>query len=277
MMRVLSLGAGVQSTAVLLMSLDGELPKLDHAIFADTHEEPKPVYEHLEHLKVRCADAGLPLHIVSDPRSDGLVEDLAAVVDGERKPGIAQPPLHVRGEKGRMVTRRQCTTHLKIQPIKRKIRELAGLTRKRSPKEPVVAQVFGISLDEATRMRDSREAWIVNDYPLVDRRLTRADCLAWMERNGYPRPPRSACVMCPLRNTADWRELRDHDPEGWERAIEYDEQVRDAGKAFGGKGIDGEIFVHFSAKPLREVDLSTLEDHGQGTLFENECEGMCGI
>ena len=35
-LRILSLGAGVQSSAVLLMSCDGVLPKLDCAIFADT-------------------------------------------------------------------------------------------------------------------------------------------------------------------------------------------------------------------------------------------------
>jgi hypothetical protein len=38
---VLSLGAGVQSTALYLKFLRGEIPwKLDAAIFADTQEEP---------------------------------------------------------------------------------------------------------------------------------------------------------------------------------------------------------------------------------------------
>ena len=35
-LRVLSLGAGVQSTALLLMSCKGEIEKLDAAVFADT-------------------------------------------------------------------------------------------------------------------------------------------------------------------------------------------------------------------------------------------------
>lgn len=35
MLRVLSLGAGVQSSVLLLMSCRGELPKLDAAVFAD--------------------------------------------------------------------------------------------------------------------------------------------------------------------------------------------------------------------------------------------------
>src|SRR5437764_521642 len=43
-LRVLSLGAGVQSTTVLLMAMRGEIrDKLDCAIFADTGWEPKAV------------------------------------------------------------------------------------------------------------------------------------------------------------------------------------------------------------------------------------------
>ena len=34
--RVLSLGAGVQSTALLLMMIHGEIPKADAVIFSDT-------------------------------------------------------------------------------------------------------------------------------------------------------------------------------------------------------------------------------------------------
>ena len=65
MIRVLSLGAGVQSTAVLLMSCRGILPKLDHAIFADTQWEPSEVYEHLEWLTAEAAKYGIPVHIVT--------------------------------------------------------------------------------------------------------------------------------------------------------------------------------------------------------------------
>lgn len=277
LLRVLSLGAGVQSTTVLLMSLDGELPPIDAAIFADTREEPADVYRHLWWLAERCAAAEVPLYVVSDPKSRGLTQDLRDVLEGRRSPGIAQPPINFRGDDGRMQVRRQCTTHLKIQPIRRKVRELAGLTGRRSPDHPVVTQIIGISLDEAHRMRDSGEAWIKNEYPLVDRRLKRHDCLLWMQRAGYPRPARSACVMCPFRNTEDWRDLRENDPDGWARAVEYDELVRDSGHAFGGKGLTGQGFIHFSAKPLAEVDLSTEEDRGQGSLFGDECQGMCGV
>jgi hypothetical protein len=44
-LTVISLGAGVQSSTMALMAADGELPKPDCAIFADTGNEPKAVYD----------------------------------------------------------------------------------------------------------------------------------------------------------------------------------------------------------------------------------------
>ena len=48
--HILSLGAGVQSTALYLMDLDGDLDdiKFDYAIFADPGDEPEAVYKHLQ-------------------------------------------------------------------------------------------------------------------------------------------------------------------------------------------------------------------------------------
>jgi hypothetical protein len=57
-MRLLSLGAGVQSTTLLLMSVYGDLPKLDAAIFADTGWEPKRVYEHLAKVTAEAERGG---------------------------------------------------------------------------------------------------------------------------------------------------------------------------------------------------------------------------
>lgn len=50
-MRILNLGAGVQSTTIFLMAHEGVIPMIDHAIFADTQEEPEAVYQHLAWLR----------------------------------------------------------------------------------------------------------------------------------------------------------------------------------------------------------------------------------
>ena len=61
-LRVLSLGAGVQSSTILLMMMNEEIKPADVCIFADTGNEPKEVYEHLEKLKTIST---IPIHIVA--------------------------------------------------------------------------------------------------------------------------------------------------------------------------------------------------------------------
>lgn len=65
--RVLSLGAGRQSTTLALLSAEGVLPKLDAAIFADTGWEPRRVYDHLDRLEREVlTPADIPLYRVSN-------------------------------------------------------------------------------------------------------------------------------------------------------------------------------------------------------------------
>src|SRR4051794_37218529 len=79
-LRILSLGAGVQSTTVLLLALCGEFPhRLDCAIFADTGWEPKGVYEHLQWLEGKAKEGGIPVHRVS---AGNLKQDLLDAVAG---------------------------------------------------------------------------------------------------------------------------------------------------------------------------------------------------
>ena len=63
-LRILSLGAGVQSSTILLMACRGEFPKPDVAIFADTGWETNATYMHLEWLKVEAGKHGIPVIVV---------------------------------------------------------------------------------------------------------------------------------------------------------------------------------------------------------------------
>ncbi len=182
--RVLSLGAGVQSTALLLMSLRGELPRLDHCIFADTRAEPPAVYRHLEWLRSECERAGLPLHTVSvgNLRADAIAfrRQRYSVDPTTGRKGYASIPLFVLnrdGSQGRI--RRQCTAEYKIAPIERFIRrELLGIAPGRpAPKRIAVEQWLGISADELRRARPPsgkrRDGvaqpvwWKTHTFPLV--------------------------------------------------------------------------------------------------------------
>lgn len=275
MKRILSCGAGVQSSTVLLMSCLGELPKLDAAVFADTGWEPAAVYAHLRWLKETSERHGIPLHIVSCGRNI-RDDNIKASVWHARQPGErwGALPLFTLNEDGtRGQIKRQCTAEYKIAPVEKFLRrEVMGLRRgQRAPKTPTVEHWFGISADEIRRCRMSPHKWAINFYPLVEYcepPMRRTDCIAWYRDKEFPTPPRSACIGCPYHSSAEWRRIRDEDPESWSDAVGFDESIRWRG------GVDRPCFLHSSCVPLKDVDLSTPEERGQGMLFE--CSGMCG-
>lgn len=244
-MRILSLGAGVQSSTVALMIANGELPAVSAAVFADTQAEPRRVYDWLDWLEQQLP---FPVHRVSQG-------DLYADVLN-RKDGFNPIPAYRDGSIGR----RQCTWQYKLRPLQRKQRELAGLEKGERSDGIAVISVMGISWDEAQRMRRSDLAWMQYDYPLIDLRMTRGHCLEWMESHGYPKPPRSACVFCPYKSDAEWRDM---EPEEWQRAVEIDNAI----------GRHGE-YLHRSETRLSEADISAST---QRDMFGEHCEGMCGV
>jgi hypothetical protein len=134
-----------------------------------------------------------------------------------------------------------------------------------------VEQLIGISLDEYGRMRTSDVAYITNVYPLVERRITRADCVRWLENHGYSVPRKSSCIACPLRHAAEWREIRD-DPESWADAVDFDER----GRRVRDRTRRQEVFVHRLAVPLSEADLRSEQDKGQLEMFDSDgCGVLC--
>jgi hypothetical protein len=279
MKHILSLGAGVQSSTLALMAARGEVtgyPLCDAAIFADTQDEPQSVYSWLQWLEQEIARQPHPFPVYRV--TAGKLSDRALVIrvtkDG-RKFSSSDIPMFTRnvdGSQGK-ITHRACTFDYKIRPIMKKARELGDI--KRGQKTVGVVQWIGISLDEVHRMKPSRDAWAESRWPLVDMRMRRHDCLLWMERNGYPKPPRSSCVYCPYHSNAEWRRLKEDEPEAFARAVQFE---RDLQRVKGGTDNMLSVpFLHKSLKHLDEVDLSTLEDHGQMGLWGEECEGMCGV
>lgn len=257
-MRVLSLGAGVQSSTLLLMAVHGEIvPTIDAAIFADTGWEPARVYEWLAFLELEASKAGIPIYRVS---AGNLRDD---ALGGHSSAWMPLYILNADGSPGML--RRQCTKNYKIVPIRRQLRAMGF-----GHGNPV-EQAIGISLDEFQRMRDSDVRFISNVYPLIDLRKTRLDCIAWLTSHGYPTPPKSACIGCPYHHDAYWREQKSHYPQEFTDAADFDARMRRFRFDYG------DAFVHRSRVPLAEVDLSTPQDRGQLDMFGNECEGMCGV
>lgn len=267
--RVLSLGAGVQSSTIALMMEAGEIQPPEVAIFADVCAEPRRVYEWLDWLKARLS---FPVHIVR--QGDGLTAAIEKACRGEGH--ASSPPLFLGGGLGML--RRQCTHDFKLAPIYREMQRLRAGRR--------VVQIIGFSFDEARRaanLAKNRKSYVAGEeLPLIDRQMTRQDCLRWLLTHGYPTPPRSACVYCPYRCNLEWRKLRDTDPEGWAEACRMDEVMRTAlpGVRQRGSYEQQRCYVHRSCVPLRDVDLSTDLERGQMLLPGAgwaDCEGMCGV
>lgn len=270
-----SCGAGVQSTAILLLAADGRLPKPDVAIFADTGWEPAAVYEQVERLADLAESNGIEFIRVSN---GNLRHDS---ISPEHR--YASIPYFVRNPDGSDgMGRRQCTSEYKINPITRKIRELLGAKSpnyRRVPKGQVCEQWVGFSTDEvirANRRKDSRGVqYLTTRYPLLDLGMSRDDCTKYLAEKGWGDTVKSACIGCPFHGNRQWRELRDNHPDEWADAVEFDRAIRKGGAR--GLPLNGEAFLHRSRVPLDQapIDRRTLAEKAsdQMSIFDVIEEG----
>lgn len=203
-MRILNLGAGVQSTAVFLMAREGLIPPIDHAIFADTQEEPQAVYDHLAWLRT----IGEPVPVMHVATAGRLGDHL---VNGTNSTGgrFSSIPAftHTHHDQPRSscnegMVRRQCTKEYKTSVVERTIRRviLKLKARQRMPKDFHCVQILGISADEkgrATRIaaRFEEIKWSTPEFPLLAMGWTRADCLDYLKTRVPHTVTRSACVF----------------------------------------------------------------------------------
>ena len=269
--KVLSLGAGAQSTVLALMAERGYdgMKKPDLAIFADTKWEPPAVYEHLEWLKKQ-----LSYEVVTVSAGDIKQNILHGVNSDGGK--FLDVPVFLRNSDGTpSVAARQCTNHYKIIPIRREIRKRLGIPDgRRFPKDVQVEMWLGISADESNRAKPSRDEWIDRTFPLMDMGMTRADIYNWFNSR-YPgrRLPRSACVGCPYHDDMEWKWLKENEPDSFKDAVRVDWSLRNVPEARG--SLRGEAYLHKSRKPLGEVDFSVTQDYDD--FMASECEGLCGV
>lgn len=251
-LTALSLGAGVQSTTLALLAVEGVVPKPDVAIFADTGWEPAAVYAHLDRL-----EAALDFPVLRVQRGN-IRADLA-----DPDAWYGSVPYYIRNPDGTDgMGRRQCTSAYKLDPIRRKVRELLGATPpdfRRVPKGRVCEQWVGFSTDEigrANRQKDSAGlSYLATRYPLLDLGMSRKDCERWLTARGWT-TEKSACIGCPFHGNRAWRELRDTRPEEWADAVAFDAEIRRG--AARGEPLRGEAFLHRSRVPLDQAPIDRV-------------------
>ncbi len=258
-MIVQSMGMGVQSVTIAAMACLGDLPMPDLAIFADPQWESQATYRYAQTFTLWAKERGLKIITVTKG-------NLRADAVGSRNRS-ASLPLHtlLNGERGML--RRQCTNEYKIQPVIQATRRFLKVGKGERVKQGVTMWL-GISLDEVERMKESRLKWITHAWPLIEKKMRRGDCLAYLKAHGIPAPEKSACIGCPFHGDSYWRSLKKNSPEEFESACNFDDIMRTR-KA----SVKSPVFLHPSLKPLRDIDFTD----NQGDMFANECEGHCGL
>lgn len=197
MTRILSFGAGVQTTALLL-----KFPKrYDYVVFADTGDEKRETYSYLEnYIKPFCEVNKINFVTVKNAKYDSLMDYCL--------------------QKKIVPTRsfRWCTQRFKISPIRKFVRSLGA-----SKKNPFY-QDIGISVDEIHRMAGSKydTKYLISEYPLAWEKISREDCYEIIKNAGFPVPPKSGCYYCPFAKKQEFIDLKKLHPDLWQKSIDME-------------------------------------------------------
>lgn len=255
-LRTFSYGGGVQSTAALVLAAQ---KKIDFSIFlfsnvGDDSEHPATLAyvrdvampyaasQHLELIELRKTPKGQERTLYGVLTRDGSrTINIPMRMNGNGAPGT-----------------RSCTADFKIRRIAA-VQKAMGAT-----KESPAVVGLGISLDEFQRARtDSGIAWQVLEYPLIDLRLTRQDCINIIARAGLSVPPKSSCWFCPFHSLNEWRRLKEHEPELFAKSAALEKLINARRAALG-------------RDPMWLTRmLVPLEQAVQGTQHEMDFDDVC--
>ena len=278
-MKVISLGLGVQSTALYFMSSLGELPRCDYAVFADPGREKSETMAYLKFiLDWQKKNNGIPIKVIDDKN---LFKDLLNQTNSTNN-RFAPIPAFTKDATGKAgMLRRQCTNEYKIAQVDKVIKQIYGLPKYgRFPKTEIW---IGITLDEMSRMTiPYNQKWKILVYPFCGYTVdftgkavkfedslfikTRNDLMNYYREHNLPLPSKSSCIFCPFQSDANWLELKRNHPEDFKDAVKIDYAVRDSSK----KGIKQPIYLHNSCKPLDKV----VFDESQMQLW-GDCGPYC--
>jgi len=240
--HVLSYGGGVNSVALMVLLLRERMP-LDEVVFADTGGEVPETYSYLEVTRRYLEPHGIPFTTVS-------------------KTG---PNLYENAWRRRVLPSaiwRWSTRDYKVRPIMRHYRSLG---------KQHINQYLAIAYDEIERMKDSRVDSVTNLYPLIERRITRADCVALIQDAGLALPPKSSCFFCPFGSLDRWRWLYETHPDLYAKAMALEEHS----KHFPSQRLTDQAFRHKTEISLRT--LAVMLEKGNPLPVLNEVEqSPCG-
>ena len=264
-MKILSFGAGMQSTALALMSCENaislkkgrpmphpDVPIYDLVIFCDLGMEPSWVMDQVIFTQDACEQAEIPFKILDSPLHADFMRNF-----GERRTvSIPWWTLRDDGHKAKMP--RNCTIDYKIEAISKYVRwEVLGYRkgqRLRLEDRKAHEMHMGFSYEEQKRCKESTNPMFVNRYPLVEMKLVRADNYAYIRDVWGLETRASACTFCPFHRNYFFRYLRENLPEEYAQLVMVDELLRDKTPK---PPMDSDLFISRSRK--RIVDLTPAD------------------
>lgn len=248
-MRTISYGGGVQSTAMIVLACQGRLGDVDAALFCnvgDDSEHPDSIRYVREIMRPWAHERGLPVLELDRVKRDGSVETLYGRLTREGSRSVDIPIRMDNGAPGN----RNCTADFKIKVIDKWLRT-HGAT-KTNPGTTLI----GISTDEIMRLNNKRSSdYSVPEYPLIDLRLSRMDCMNVIADAGLPVPGKSSCYFCPFHRDTAWLELNETRPDLFDKAADLETLLNER-RAMLGKD---NVWLTRHARPLREaINLDQL-------------------
>ena len=243
--RAISLGAGVQSTALVVLAAQREI---DYrlAIFANVganSENPETLAYLDDHLKPYMKRHGIEFVEVWKDR-DG--EPDTVLDDFHRRKHSIGIPMRVMPDNAPLM--RSCTHDFKIRPVGRELK------RRGASRDNPATVALGISIDEYQRMRTSPHDYQINDYPLIEARMNRRDCEAVIVKAGLPVPGKSSCRFCPHMKRAEWLRMATENPALFAEMVEME---REANRKVKGK-LGGPVHLSSTGASLDRITEQPL-------------------
>jgi len=244
MTQVWACGGGVQSAAIAALIVQGKL-RPDLSCIVDTGREQSTTWKYMDEvLQPALNSVGVKLERVY--KDEFATVDLYGGEDGDTL--LIPAFTDISGEIGKLPT--YCSNEWKTRVMQRWV-------RKQGVKRETIW--LGISCDEKHRMKKGRYR-----HPLIDLAMNRGDCIALVEKMGWPEAPRSSCWNCPNHTQVEWRDIKENKPDDWQKAIQFDRAIRKK---------DPNAYLHGDCKPLEDCDFTDYNE----SLFGHCDSGMCFV
>lgn len=264
-MKILSCGAGMQSTALALMSCANKLlqenranqfnferadkvPIYDAILFCDLGLEPQWVYEQVRFIQYACEWAGIPFYVLKSNLYDDYIENFGK----SRVVSIPFWSVDENGKKGKMM--RNCTLDYKINIMQKFVRQnLLGYAKgQRTKPQDIKAHEMhlGFSKEEERRCKENPHKMFVNKFPLCEMNFVRADSYAYIKDVWGLEAKASACCFCPFHTNYFFEYIKENHLSEYEKTVSFDQILE---KQQPNTKIRSKLYISKSRKRIKDL------------------------